>query len=233
MYVVQAFRRHRDVAPALALMVLANAIYHLAAKGLFGAHLNAHGVPQPTWQLVVGVASIAPFVMWRIHRMSVPRRERQKPSAESTSAAVDERSQEQPKALTEPQRERAHGGKDERPSERSAEPPRERQSERARKPSGERRERAQKKPKKSATASASKTFAARRRERARRLYDELGRRPEWTEIRDVLVAEKLATADVSRPTIQRVRDAIEKDEPALAALGTDNVRALNDQTKTA
>ncbi|MBQ1167171.1 hypothetical protein KBZ21_55150, partial [Streptomyces sp. A73] len=59
-----------------------------------------------------------------------------------------------------------------------------------------------------------------RRERARRLYDELGRRPEWTEIRDVLVADKLADNGVSRPTIQRVRDVIERDEPALAALGT-------------
>ncbi|MBQ1166070.1 hypothetical protein KBZ21_49615, partial [Streptomyces sp. A73] len=71
-----------------------------------------------------------------------------------------------------------------------------------------------------------------RRERARRLYDELGRRPEWTEIRDVLVADQLADKGVSRPTRQRVRDVIERDEPALAALGTDNVRALNDQTKT-
>ncbi|MBQ1166359.1 hypothetical protein KBZ21_51075, partial [Streptomyces sp. A73] len=62
-----------------------------------------------------------------------------------------------------------------------------------------------------------------RRERARRLYDELGRRPEWTDIRDVLVADKLADKGVSRPTIQRVRDVIERDEPALAALGTDNV----------
>ncbi|MBQ1164144.1 hypothetical protein KBZ21_39765, partial [Streptomyces sp. A73] len=35
-YVVQAFRRHRDVAQALVLMVLANAVYHLAAAGLFG-----------------------------------------------------------------------------------------------------------------------------------------------------------------------------------------------------
>ncbi|MBQ1164400.1 hypothetical protein KBZ21_41140, partial [Streptomyces sp. A73] len=42
--------------------------------------------------------------------------------------------------------------------------------------------------------------------------------PEWTEIRDVLVADKLADKGVSRPTIQRVRDVIERDEPALAAL---------------
>jgi hypothetical protein len=152
-----------------------------------------------------------------------------------------ERSQKESRALTETPRERAHDTSGERPDERSPEALSERQgerperpqSERARKPSGERRERAQKKPKKSAGASAKKSTTALRRERARRLYDELGRRPEWTEIRDVLVAEQLADKNVSRPTIQRVRDAIERDEPALAALGTDNVRALNDQTKTA
>ncbi|MBQ1164314.1 hypothetical protein KBZ21_40695, partial [Streptomyces sp. A73] len=82
-----------------------------------------------------------------------------------------------------------------------------------------------KKAKKSGGASAKKkSTTVLRRERARRLYDELGRRPEWTELRDGLVADKLADKGVSRPTIQRVRDVIERDEPALAALGTDNVR---------
>ncbi|GAA2629769.1 hypothetical protein GCM10009863_51470 [Streptomyces axinellae] len=236
-YVVQAFRRHRDVAPALGLMVFANAVYHLAAAGLFGVS----GGGRPEWWLIVGVAAIAPFVMWRIHRMSAPRCERRESPVERTPEAAGERPLVQPKALIEEPRERAHDSKYERPDERSSGEPDERQderperpqSERARKPSSERRERAQKKPKKSATASASKNLSARRRERARRLYDELGRRPEWTEIRDVLVAEKLAEKDVSRPTIQRVRDAIERDEPALAALGTDNVRALTNETKTA
>ncbi|MBQ1163932.1 hypothetical protein KBZ21_38685, partial [Streptomyces sp. A73] len=40
----------------------------LAAAGLFG--VSASG--RPEWWLIVGVAAIAPFVMWRIHRMSVP-----------------------------------------------------------------------------------------------------------------------------------------------------------------
>ncbi|MBQ1165970.1 hypothetical protein KBZ21_49110, partial [Streptomyces sp. A73] len=71
-----AFRRHRDVAQALVLMVLANAVYHLAAAGLFG--VSASG--RPEWWLSVGVAAIAPFVMWRIHRMSVP--QRKKPAVE-------------------------------------------------------------------------------------------------------------------------------------------------------
>lgn len=114
----------------------------------------------------------------------------------------------------EPQDECVVSADGERPQKRSPECPDERPR--------ERRERAQKKPKKSAT----KTLTGRRRERARALYDDLGRRPEWTEIRDALVADKLADKKVSRATCQRVRDAIERDEPALAALGTDNVRAI-------
>ncbi|MFI8942731.1 hypothetical protein [Streptomyces syringium] len=103
-YVVQAMRRHRDVAPALILMVAANAIYHLAAVGLFGAHLNSHGVPAPEWWLIVGVAAIAPFVMWRIHRITAPaterkprgrqRRESAAPAGESTVEVARERSHE-------------------------------------------------------------------------------------------------------------------------------------------
>lgn len=76
-YVVQSFRRHRDVAAALTLMVVANAIYHLADHRLFG--VDSQGAP--TWWLIVGVASIAPLVMWRIHRITAPprpKRERHK-----------------------------------------------------------------------------------------------------------------------------------------------------------
>ncbi|WP_409239387.1 hypothetical protein [Streptomyces sp. PA5.6] len=65
-YVVQAFRRHRDVAAALILMVAANAIYHLAAAGLVGVDRKGH----PLWWLIVGVAAIAPWVMWRIHQIT-------------------------------------------------------------------------------------------------------------------------------------------------------------------
>ncbi|GAA3032371.1 hypothetical protein FHS39_002570 [Streptomyces olivoverticillatus] len=73
---------------------------------------------------------------------------------------------------------------------------------------------------------AKQAVLLRRRERVRRLYDELGKRPEWTDIRDALVADKLAPKDISRSSCQRVRDAIEADEPALAALGQPNVRAI-------
>ncbi|MBB4893538.1 hypothetical protein FHS39_002569 [Streptomyces olivoverticillatus] len=72
-YVVQALRRHRDVSAALILMVAANAIYHLAAAGLFGVRGG-----RPEWWLLVGVAAIAPFVMWRLHKIVRPRRERRR-----------------------------------------------------------------------------------------------------------------------------------------------------------
>jgi hypothetical protein len=63
-------------------------------------------------------------------------------------------------------------------------------------------------------------------ERVRALYDELGRRPEWTEIRDALSAARLSTHPVSRPTAQRIRERVETKEPALAALGSPNVHPL-------
>lgn len=87
-------------------------------------------------------------------------------------------------------------------------------------------EHARKTPARARKTSAAKKPAERRRERARALYDELGHRPEWTEIRDALVSAHLAPKTVSRSTCQRLRDAIEADEPALAALGTTNVRTL-------
>jgi hypothetical protein len=65
-YVVQSFRRHRDVAGALILMVAANAIYHLAAAGLVGVDRQG----RPLWWLIVCVAAIAPWVMWRIHQIT-------------------------------------------------------------------------------------------------------------------------------------------------------------------
>lgn len=87
-YVVQAFRRHRDVPGAIILMVAANALYHLAERGLFGVATkggeivrNASGEPRPEWWLIVGVAAIAPWVMWRIHRITAPPKERQKRQA--------------------------------------------------------------------------------------------------------------------------------------------------------
>lgn len=75
-------------------------------------------------------------------------------------------------------------------------------------------------------AVAKKTLNERREECVRELYPTLGRRPEWTEIRDALTAAKLSAAPVSRPTAQRIRERVEKAKPELAALGTDNVHPL-------
>jgi len=220
-YVIQAFRRHRDIIQAITLTVAANVAYHLADARLFGLTPTA----KPTWWLIAMVASVASLILWRVHLMTAPpkqRRERRKqrqnerqqtPAEALVSVEVErpsERPRDEQRALT------VSAG------ERAQEHATERRNERAAKPKSERPERAQKKAKKSAPTSVTD----RRRERVRALYDELGKRPEWTEIRDALVAERLAEKTVSRATCQRVRDAIEKDEPKLAGLGSDNVRAL-------
>lgn len=234
-YVVQSFRRHRDVAAALTLMVVANAVYHLADRGLFGVATkggeivrNASGDPRPTWWLIVGVAAIAPLVMWRIHRITAPKPERRErarvePASAPTQAVVSverERSPGRPPVERPALTERARP----EPSERAQATPTERARERTTKPKSER---ARGKRKSAPNKAAGKTLTDRRRERVRALYDELGKRPEWTDIRDALTAAKLSDKPVSRPTAQRIRDAVESKEPALAALGSDNVRPLN------
>lgn len=50
----------------------------------------------------------------------------------------------------------------------------------------------------------------------RPLYSTLGRRPEWTEIRDALVSAGHPL--VSRPTAQRIRERLEAHDPTLAAI---------------
>jgi hypothetical protein len=69
-YVVQAMRRHRDVFLALTLMVVANAVFHLADAGLFGMRAE----DEPEWWLIAAVAAIAPWVMLRIHAITAPPR---------------------------------------------------------------------------------------------------------------------------------------------------------------
>jgi len=76
-YVIQAFRRHRDIIQAITLTVAANVAYHLADAGLFGLTPTA----KPTWWLIAMVASVASLILWRVHLMTAPpkqRRERQK-----------------------------------------------------------------------------------------------------------------------------------------------------------
>jgi hypothetical protein len=75
-YVIQAFRRHRDIAQAICLTVAANVIYHLAAAGMFGVITDSEGKHQPTWWLIALVASIASIILWRMHVMTAPAKEK-------------------------------------------------------------------------------------------------------------------------------------------------------------
>lgn len=67
-YVIQAFRRHRDIVQAIALTVAANVTYHLADARLFGLTPTA----RPTWWLIAMVASVASLILWRVHLMAAP-----------------------------------------------------------------------------------------------------------------------------------------------------------------
>lgn len=75
-YVIQAFRRHRDIVQAIALTVAANVVYHLAAAGMFGVTTDADGQHRATWWLIAMVSSIASVILWRMHVMTAPPREK-------------------------------------------------------------------------------------------------------------------------------------------------------------
>ncbi|MEV2262745.1 DUF2637 domain-containing protein [Streptomyces anulatus] len=64
------------------------------------------------------------------------------------------------------------------------------------------------------TRSESDALTKRRHARIRLLYTELGRRPEWTEIRDALTDASLSDTPVSRPTAQRLRAQVEEATPS-------------------
>lgn len=63
------------------------------------------------------------------------------------------------------------------------------------------------------TRSETEALTERRHARIRLLYTELGRRPEWTEIRDTLTEAGLSDKPVSRPTAQRLRAQVEEPAP--------------------
>ncbi|MFE4540205.1 DUF2637 domain-containing protein [Streptomyces scopuliridis] len=63
------------------------------------------------------------------------------------------------------------------------------------------------------TRSESDALTERRHARIRLLYIELGRRPQWTEIRDALTDAGLSDEPVSRPTAQRLRAQVEEAAP--------------------
>lgn len=64
------------------------------------------------------------------------------------------------------------------------------------------------------TRSESDALTERRHARIRLLYPELGRRPQWTEIRDALTDAGLSDEPVSRPTAQRLRAQVEEAAPS-------------------
>ncbi|MEU4502638.1 hypothetical protein [Streptomyces sp. NPDC024089] len=232
-YVIQAFRRHRDILQAITLTIAANVTFHLADKGLFGVERVTESGNEPEWWLIALVASIASLILWRMHIITGPaktargRRGKVAHQGQQTetrllvSAQVErpERPASAPvSAPTGRVQEAASGRETERPIER----PDERSAGRPRKAKSGRAQSAQTKPKK----SASKTLAERRQERVEALYDELGKRPEWGDIRDALAAAKLADKSISRSSCQRIRDAAEASKPHLAAVGSENVRPI-------
>ena len=103
-YVIAAIRKRRDVLLALLMAIAANALYHLAAKNLFGTDGHGHAA----WWLVVGVASIAPTVVWRIHQISHPKPARAtqpivaEPAPETADEAVQQPVAQAPETVDEP-----------------------------------------------------------------------------------------------------------------------------------
>ncbi|MFI1652124.1 DUF2637 domain-containing protein [Streptomyces avidinii] len=67
------------------------------------------------------------------------------------------------------------------------------------------------------TRSEQGALTERRHDRIRLLYTELGRRPQWTEIRDALTKAGLSDEPVSRPTAQRLREQVEEVTPSAPA----------------
>lgn len=59
-YAVRALRAHRDVPVVVGAMIAVNALSHLVAAGILTV----------SWPLVVAVSSIAPLVLWRVHRLA-------------------------------------------------------------------------------------------------------------------------------------------------------------------
>jgi hypothetical protein len=102
-YVIQAFRRHRDIVQAITLTIAANVAYHLADKGLFGVEKVKDG-HEPMWWLIAMVASVASLILWRVHLMTAPPkppRERRKKRQEADPQADNSSRQEPPAASTE------------------------------------------------------------------------------------------------------------------------------------
>lgn len=102
-YVIQAFRRHRDIPPAIALTIAANVVYHLAAAGMFGVTTDSHGDRHATWWLIAMVSSIASIILWRMHVMTAPPREKKRRRAVIAEAPSESESAPVAATLTTPE----------------------------------------------------------------------------------------------------------------------------------
>ncbi|MGQ4397899.1 hypothetical protein ACN6K5_000901 [Streptomyces violaceoruber] len=89
-YVIQAFRRHRDIAQAITLTIAANVGYHLASAGMFGVTKTAGGEYRATWWLIAMVASIASVILWRMHVITSPPKQRAGTDSEAVPATPAE-----------------------------------------------------------------------------------------------------------------------------------------------
>jgi len=103
LYVIQAFRRHRDTRLAIALTVAVNVIYHLAAAGMFGVTTDANGKHLATWWLIAMVSSIASVILWRMHVITEPVAEKKRPRAVIAEAPYESESAPVAVALTTPE----------------------------------------------------------------------------------------------------------------------------------
>ncbi|MFZ3592295.1 hypothetical protein [Streptomyces sp. BH104] len=100
-YVIQAFRRHRDIVQAISLTIAANVVFHLADKGLFGVEKVARDGHEPQWWLIALVASIASLILWRMHHITAPQAVPEDRRNQTPETAALPR-QEQPAQATEP-----------------------------------------------------------------------------------------------------------------------------------
>lgn len=88
-YVIQAFRRHRDILQAIALTIAANVAYHLASAGMFGVTTDVHGEHHAKWWLIALVASIASVILWRMHVITAPPKTKKTPGTGPSPAPVE------------------------------------------------------------------------------------------------------------------------------------------------
>jgi hypothetical protein len=118
-YVIQAFRRHRDIIQAITLTIAANVAYHLADARMFGLTPNA----RPTWWLIAMVASVASLILWRVHLMTAPpkpprerRRQRQNESHQAPAPSTTPAATQSPAGDSDPAKTAANADRQKAPT---------------------------------------------------------------------------------------------------------------------